>query len=177
MSSKQIQTKNNVGKKLSETVPELLKKTVNSAALIFTVICVAICTIGVVSKSKEGLGVSSEVVLWIALFCLLVGVVNSITDVMKSKKVNSVITWTVHFILCYASFFLIFISGDIFNASLAGSSATQGNGWFRAFVLTFLFVGAYAVVIGIRFVIYAAASKIRRRSEAYQNIYTDAQEK
>lgn len=177
MTQKQLPNAKNNSGKLSEAIFKTLEKIVNTATLTFTIICLVVCTIGVLSKSKQGLGISSAVVLWIGLFCLLVGIVNAIVGFMKTKNVNAVIVWATHLVLNYASFYAIFIAGDIFNTYITGSAATQGNGWFRAFVLTFLFIGIYAVVMAIRFAVFAAASKLKNRSSEYESIYTDCQEK
>lgn len=135
----------------------------------FSVMLSICCTVlaladALVMKTK----ISGEKFLYLALMSALVAVVMAVTDILKAKKINLVITYTVNFILCYSSFGLIFyllrkdISEHSFNTPM-----------YSFILLSFVFVLLYTAVAIIRIIAGAIKRKIINNAKTYEKIYTD----
>ena len=192
MFSKTLPQKNDGKNKkgLKEIIIGAVGKIINRTTALFTAITVIVCFFGklqdqnviidcricgsVAAELPGGL-LNSSVVLWFVLFSFFISIISLIADFMKNKNVNAVITMSVHFVLCYIAFFLIFIRGELFKL-YSDSIMFTGNGlWITGFALTLLFIGAYIVVFGLKFLWYIIADG-RKSKKEYQKIYADTAE-
>ncbi len=134
-------------------------------SVMLSICCIALALADTfIMKTK----ISGERFLCLALLSALVAVAMAVTDVMKSKKINSVITYTVNFVICYLSFGLIFyilrndISAHSFNTPM-----------YSFILLSFVFVLLYTAVAIIRIIAGAIKRKIMNNAKTYEKIYTD----
>lgn len=169
----------------------LIAKLINRTTAMFTVITLLICffgsmqnknviidcrSCGSVAGEFPGGMLNSSVLLWFAVFSFLIAVISSIADFMKNKNVNHVITMCLHFALSYISFFFIFIKGQLFTLYSDSILFTGRGSWITGIALTLLFIGAYIVVFGTKFLWYIIYDKIKVKKAEKEHIDVEASE-
>ena len=151
----------------------VLHKLFFRCTLMFTILLLIISFIGVIARNVDNRGIDSGVIIAFFLLCFLIAIVYSVSDFMKAKNVNAVLIYVVHFLLSYGAFYLVFINGNLFEAYLISSNATNNNPVFTAIALTFLFIGVYMVVAAVKFGWFVLMRKLENRKKGYKEIYTD----
>lgn len=113
-----------------------------------------------------------SVILWMALFSLLISVAFIITDLLSGiKKINTVILRLIHFLLSYISFVMVFIVGDASDIYFANNAYTSPI--LKGMLLSFLFIGIYAVIGFIRIITASIIQRLMNNRKEYKNIYTE----
>lgn len=190
MYSKELPSGNeNIGKiSIKNIITDALSKILSRAAAMFSAITIIICLLGMlqdktiavncrfcgeVASELPGGMLNSIVIVWFAVFSFFVSIISLITDFMKKKNVNHIITMIVHFALSYIAFFFIFIRGELFRL-YSDSILFTGNGpWITAFALTIFFIGAYILIFGIRFLWYVITDNCKKKKQKYEKIYSE----
>lgn len=152
---------------------ELFKSFTNRITYVFSIIVFAFAIIGVI-VGKNTVAVSAlpcGMLMWTALFSLLISITGLICDLLKNIKLNSVILYSIHFVLSYASFLAVFVYGKGASAYLEETAMT--NFAFKIIVMTLIFIIIYVAVWVIRLIASGIAKRIENKNKEYESVYTD----
>ncbi len=115
--------------------------------------------------------INGGMLLWIALFSLLLGIVYLITDFIKTKIKNLYVVYTIHFLLMYGAFSLI-----VYNMFEVISKQSFNSPIISFIMLTFAFIGIYIIVAVVKIYAHSLKMKLLAKSEKYTPVYTDTEE-
>ena len=158
--------------KFTECADSFIRK----ATAIFSVIVFIFALIGVM-VDENTLAVSAlpcSMLLWTALFSLLLSMVGSICDILRKSKLNTVVLKAVHFILSYAAYLAVYVFGNGASAYINESAVT--NFAFKIIVMTLIFIGIYVVVSAVKFAFTSISKRVENKNKNYESIYTDNSE-
>ena len=162
--------------KIFETINNHISKLVMATAVYFTVIVSAMAIIGQAAGEVALIALPCEVLLWTLLFSFLIAVALVISDLLKSRNVNSIAVYGTHFILTYLSFLLVYVLLGGANAYLSGAFASQ-NKIFTVIIMSFFFIGIYVVVTLVKAVLLSIRKSLKNKNTAYDKIYAESERK
>ena len=155
--------------KLKNVLCDFILKT----SYVFTLIVFVFSLIGVLFTGSD-VQVSAlpcSMLLWTILFSVFISLINIICNFVNMKIKNSIIQLTLHFVLCYIAFLVVYVFGGGAAAYLNESAVT--NTAFKIIVMTLIFVGIYVIISVVKIAFAAASKKLTNNKNSYKKIYTD----
>lgn len=140
---------------------------------VFTLIVLVFSLIGVLFTGSD-VQISAlpcAMLLWTILFSVFISLINIICNFVNIKIKNSIIQRTLHFILSYIAFLIVYVFGGGASAYLSESAVT--NTAFKIIVMTLIFVGIYVIINIIKIAFVTASKKIINNKNSYDKIYTE----
>ena len=154
------------------SVEKIIHKLIYSTALYFSVIIMVMAIIGQNAGDGVLAALPCTVLLWTLLFSFLVSVSREICEILKKRNVNTVAVYAIHFVLTYLSFLLVYIFLGGANVYLSSAFASQ-NKIFTVIIMSFFYIGIYAVLGLVKAVIVTFRKKKSGKNDNYQNLYTE----
>lgn len=151
---------------------KLASKILYCGVLCFTLIVVFLSVIGTLAGEDIMSALPCSMLLWTLLFSFLTAIAFAISALLKSLKVNTVVNCAVHFVLTYISFLLVYVIGGGADAYLGKVSAAQ-NRVFSIIMMSFCFIGIYAVVGLIRMCAATIRHQFKVKNAEYENVYSE----
>ena len=140
---------------------------------VFTLIVFIFSLIGVLftGSDVEVSALPCSMLLWTILFSVFISIINISCNFVNAKIRNSIIQRSLHFILCYIAFLIVYVFGGGAAAYLNESTVT--NTAFKVIVMTLIFIGIYVIISVIKIAFVTASKKLSNNKNSYDKIYTE----
>lgn len=140
-------------------VKKLIKKTLNSACIFFTIITAIYMLIMLIINVSEGSAqIEAERVLLFFVFSLLLAIANAL---LAAKAIHTALRYVIHYLICAVGFWLCFCLPNEMDAS-------------KTLVGIVLFSVLYAIIMALRGIFSHRIKKIKKKetNEKYEKQFS-----